>query len=281
MPQYQVYFDTLEGERKYNVDIGDDEPLEQVLRDILGELAEKGHMMKGLSTGDLKVVWGGVEGRELDLARTLPEQGVHPNDVLRVLVEIYEGGGSLREDRIEREWRLLGRLAALNPKQLEVVERTASPSAEVFHLRLLESPGVAGISGAGGTLTRFQHRIRLEFTRFYPEVPVECYASDPLYHPNVRPETGFVCLWEEANPRDTAIQAIARAQAMAAYRMVNMHSAHVMNRAAADWYREVAVPRKLVPLTWQELQLYQVEEGRMVWLEPGRQLSSRGAARLR
>jgi hypothetical protein len=68
---------------------------------------------------------------------------------------------------------------------------------------------------------------------------------------------------------------------MAAYRMVNLHSAHVMNRAAADWYRDVAVPRHQVPLTWKELQLYQIEDGRMLWLEPGRQLTSRAAARLR
>ena len=93
MPQYQVYFDTLEGEKRYDVDISEEESIEQVLRDVLVELSEKGHMMRGLSTGDLKVIWGGREGRELDLSRTLPEQGVRPNDVLRVLVEIYEGGG--------------------------------------------------------------------------------------------------------------------------------------------------------------------------------------------
>ena len=83
MAQYQMYFDTLEGERNYKVDIGDDEIIEQVLRDILGDLSERGHVIKGLSTGDLKVVWGGLQGRELDLSRTLPEQGVKPNDVLR------------------------------------------------------------------------------------------------------------------------------------------------------------------------------------------------------
>src|SRR5262249_27333843 len=70
-----------------------------------------GHMVKGLS-----IVWGGLEGCELDLSRTLPEQRVHPNDVLRVLVEIYEGGArSLRADRLEREWRLLQRLALRQP----------------------------------------------------------------------------------------------------------------------------------------------------------------------
>src|SRR5689334_22445383 len=161
MAQYQMLFDTLEGERKYNVDIGDDEAIEQVLRDILGELSERGHMMKGLSTGDLKVVWGGAEGRELDLSRTLREQGVQPNDVLRVLVEIYEGGGhSLRADRIEREWRLLERIAAANPDQVELVDRHASPVEEVFRVRLINSPGL--LSAEDTHLeTRDEHTIRL------------------------------------------------------------------------------------------------------------------------
>ena len=34
-------------------------------------------------------------------------------------------------------------------------------------------------------------------------------VEEPLFHPNVKPETGFVCLWQEANPRDTAVQALA------------------------------------------------------------------------
>ena len=280
MAQYQMLFDTLEGERKYNVDIGDDEAIEQVLRDILGELSERGHMMKGLSTGDLKVVWGGAEGRELDLSRTLQEQGVQPNDVLRVLVEIYEGGGrSLRADRIEREWRLLERLAAANSEQIELLDRQASPGDDVFRVRLYNSPGLQHAAGADLDV-RDEHTIRLGFTRFYPDVPIECYVEEPLFHPNVRPETGFVCLWQDANPRDTAIQAVARAQAMAAYRMVNLGGPHQMNREASAWYTEIGQPRELVPLTWHGLRVYEVRDGNLVWFEPGRTLSSRSGSRL-
>jgi hypothetical protein len=280
MAQYQMLFDTLEGERKYNVDIGDDEAIEQVLRDILGELSERGHMMKGLSTGDLKVVWGGAEGRELDLSRTLQEQGVQPNDVLRVLVEIYEGGGrSLRADRIEREWRLLERLAAANADQIELLDRRALPGDDVFRVRLYNSPGLQSAVDADLDI-RDEHTIRLGFTRFYPDVPIECYIEEPLFHPNVRPETGFVCLWQDANPRDTAIQAIARAQAMAAYRMVNLGGPHQMNREAAAWYTEIGQPQDLVPLTWHALRVYEVRNGDLVWFEPGRSLSSRSSSRL-
>ena len=280
MAQYQMYFDTLEGERNYKVDIGDDEIIEQVLRDILGDLSERGHVIKGLSTGDLKVVWGGLQGRELDLSRTLPEQGVKPNDVLRVLVESYEAGAtSLRTDRIAREWRLLERLAAANPEHLELIDRHASPGEEVFRLRLHNSPGVEHAEGARLT-TRDSHTVRLGFTRFYPDVPIECYVEESLFHPNVRPETGFVCLWQKASLRDTTIQAIARTQAMAAYRMVNLGDVHRMNREAADWYTTIAQPQGLVPLTWEELRVYEIKDGQMVWLEPGRAVVARSGSRL-
>jgi hypothetical protein len=277
-----VYFDTLEGERKYNVDFGDDERIEDVLRDIVGELSEKGHMMRGLSTGDLKVIWGGGrDGRELDLSRTLPEQGVRPNDVLRVLVEIYEGGmRSLRADRIAKEWELLGRLARLNPDRVEILGRDSAPDEETFRVRLLASPGIENARG-DALRTRDVHTLRLSFTRFYPEVPIECYVEEPLFHPNIKPETGFVCLWDQASSRDTVIQAIARAQAMAAYRMVNLGGPHVMYSAAADWYTSIGTASGLVPLTWDELKVYEVREGRLAWLEPGRRLASAATSRLR
>jgi ubiquitin-protein ligase len=280
MAQYQVYFDTLEGEKRYNGDFGDNEPIEQVLRDMVVELTERGHMMRGLATGDMKVIWGGLEGRELDLSRTLPEQGVKPNDVLRVLIEIYEGGGtSLRADRVEKEWALLGRLAAANPQYLEVLERSHSPVDDVFVVRLLASPGIETVHH-GAPLTRDVHTLRLSFTRFYPEVPIDCSVDESLFHPNVKAETGFVCLWEQASPRDTVIQALARTQAMAAFRMVNTGAAHLMNPDAAEWYQSVGRPQALVPLTWDELKVYEIRNGQLVWLEPGRQLNSSVRTRL-
>jgi hypothetical protein len=275
MPQYQVYFDTLEGEKKYNVDIGDDEAIEQVLHDILVELSERGHMMRGLSTGDLKVVWGGRHGKELDLSRTLPEQGVQPNEVLRVLVEMYEGGaGSLRADRVEREWRLAQRLQALNPGQLEILKRESGPDEEVFHVRLLNTPGIEAVAGSQPVI-RHQHRLRFGFPRFYPEMPIECYIEEPLFHPNVKAETGFVCLWEEASPRHTVVQAISRAEAMVSYRMVNLGNPHMMNRPAAEWYQQIGTLQKIVPLSREDLKVYEVRDGRIVWLEPSRSVGAR------
>lgn len=79
MPKYQVYFDTIQGETKYNVDIDDEEVLDGVLDEILYDLRERGQMLQG--DGDPQVVWN---GQSLDFSVALPGQGVRPNDVLRV-----------------------------------------------------------------------------------------------------------------------------------------------------------------------------------------------------
>jgi hypothetical protein len=79
MPKYQMYFDTIAGESKYNVDIDEEEPLDQVIEEILYDLRERGDILQG--DGEPQVLWN---GQFLDFSRTLPHQGVHPNDVLRV-----------------------------------------------------------------------------------------------------------------------------------------------------------------------------------------------------
>lgn len=79
MPKYQMYFETIGGESKYNVDIDEEESLEQVLDEILYDLRERGEMLHG--DGDPQVFWN---GQFLDFAQPLPDQGVRPNDVLRV-----------------------------------------------------------------------------------------------------------------------------------------------------------------------------------------------------
>ncbi len=79
MPKYQIYFDTINGETKYNVDIDDEENLSLVLEEILFDLRERGDMLKG--EGEPEVLWN---GKSLEFTTPLPGQGVRPNDVLRV-----------------------------------------------------------------------------------------------------------------------------------------------------------------------------------------------------
>lgn len=79
MPKYQVYFDTIRGETRYNVDIDAHETLNDVIHEILYELRERGDVLQG--EGEPQVVWS---GQSLEMSAPLPEQGVRPNDVLRV-----------------------------------------------------------------------------------------------------------------------------------------------------------------------------------------------------
>jgi hypothetical protein len=79
MAKYQMYFDTVQGETKYNVDIDEDERLDDVLHEILYDLRERGDVLQG--EGEPQVVWN---GRSLDFATPLQDQGVRDNDVLRV-----------------------------------------------------------------------------------------------------------------------------------------------------------------------------------------------------
>ena len=85
MPKYQIYFDTVSGETKYNVDIDDGETLDMVLEEILFDLRERGDMLKG--DGEPEVLWN---GKTLDFATGLNAQGVHAGDVLRGLKKPVE-----------------------------------------------------------------------------------------------------------------------------------------------------------------------------------------------
>jgi hypothetical protein len=79
MPKYQMYFETINGEAKYNVDIDETENLDEVIYEILHELRERGSVLEG--DGEPQVTWN---GRSLDFSSPLPDQGVKPNEVLRV-----------------------------------------------------------------------------------------------------------------------------------------------------------------------------------------------------
>jgi hypothetical protein len=79
MPKYQIYFETVSGETKYNVDIDESETLQDVLDEILYELRERGDVLMG--DGEPQVIWAGTS---LDFSAPVVSQGVKPNDVLRV-----------------------------------------------------------------------------------------------------------------------------------------------------------------------------------------------------
>lgn len=86
MPKYQMLFDTVRAEQKFNVDIDEQETLDTTLDEILFELRERGDYLKG--EGQPQVVWNGAS---LDFALPLPDQGVRTNDILRVSTIVLNG----------------------------------------------------------------------------------------------------------------------------------------------------------------------------------------------
>jgi hypothetical protein len=86
MPKYQMLFDTVRAEQKFNVDIDEQETLDVTLDEILFELRERGDYLKG--EGQPQVVWN---GHSLDFSVPLPEQGVRANDILRVSTIVLNG----------------------------------------------------------------------------------------------------------------------------------------------------------------------------------------------
>lgn len=86
MPKYQMFFDTVRAEQKFNVDIDEHETLELTLDEILFELRERGDYLKG--EGQPQVVWN---GSSLDFSTPLPDQGVRANDILRVSTIVLNG----------------------------------------------------------------------------------------------------------------------------------------------------------------------------------------------
>ncbi len=86
MPKYQIIFDTVRAEQKFNVDIDDQETLDTTLDEILFELRERGDYLKG--EGQPQVIWNGMS---LDFSIPLPQQGVRGNDILRVSTIVLNG----------------------------------------------------------------------------------------------------------------------------------------------------------------------------------------------
>jgi hypothetical protein len=86
MQKYQMLFETVRGEQKFNVDIDDTKTIDAVLDEILFELRERGDFLKG--EGEPQIVWNGAS---LDFSLPLLEQGVQANDILRVSTIVLNG----------------------------------------------------------------------------------------------------------------------------------------------------------------------------------------------
>jgi ubiquitin-protein ligase len=156
----------------------------------------------------------------------------------------------LRERRIENEWKLLQRIARLNEGLVEILGRVRAPEDDVFQVAVHETCGMVQTRAATECVT--SHTIDLRYTRFFPSVPIEASLGMPVFHPNVDPKHGFVCLWNRASATATILQALQRLQLIISWTVVNLESAHLMQPAAAKWYqdplRQAVLPLSFTPI---------------------------------
>ncbi len=134
--------------------------------------------------------------------------------------------------RVAAEQALLTRLAQANPSRL----RDLVYARESVGFTLEAVPGlVRAPFGESAPLIRHSHRLRIRFPRYYPSMPSEAYIDDPVFHPNVHPETGFICLWDRHRVAHTVEDALFKTVAVLTWRLTNPDPQHVMQPDALQW----------------------------------------------
>jgi hypothetical protein len=162
---------------------------------------------------------------------------------------------ALYERRVEQEWLLLQSLVEANQIEgsqglIDIRERITDPGDEVFDFNLHKTQALR--ETAGGLTIQDSHRVSVHFPRFFPSVPMEASLAEPVFHPNVHPENGFVCLWGRFLPADTIVEAVAQLQRILTWQLVNERPDHLMQPNALAWLkdpnRQVSLPLALQPV---------------------------------
>jgi len=141
---------------------------------------------------------------------------------------------SVRARRLDNEWKLLAQLAEHNPGVLEVVSRETLPDADVFHV-ILHRTSALVLGDPPRLMELASHAIAFRYLSFYPSVPIEAFLTTPVFHPNVHPENGFVCLWDRFSSGDTIVEAIRKLQQVVTWELWNDRVEHVMQPEALEW----------------------------------------------
>lgn len=149
----------------------------------------------------------------------------------------------VRARRLDNEWAFLARLVEHNPGVLEAVKRESQPDADSFHAVLHRTEG---LSLGRAILTT--HAVVFRYPEYYPSVPIEAFLAVPVFHPNVHPETGFVCLWSRHSAGDTILEAVRQLQRVITWELKNSDAEHVMQPEALQWVRDVVLPLAYEPV---------------------------------
>ena len=145
----------------------------------------------------------------------------------------------LRARRIQEEHKLLGRLQARNPGVFQCGPVRATDEGDEIEASLSETSAIVNLEGDPAAI-QTAHTFRLRFPRFFPGVPLEAWLERPVFHPNIDPETGFVCLWTRTSVGDTAVEAVRRLHKILSLEMYNAEADHLMQPAALAWLQDGA-----------------------------------------
>jgi ubiquitin-protein ligase len=145
---------------------------------------------------------------------------------------------TLYQHRLEQEWKLLQLLAESNPTTLQDLVRSKERSGDIFRFTLHHTQGLIVIREPGHFRLLNSHQVSLLFPRFFPSVAIEASLGDPLFHPNIHPENGFVCLWNRFSPGDTVINAVGQLQQVITWKLINEEADHIMQPGAVAWYKD-------------------------------------------
>ena len=155
---------------------------------------------------------------------------------------------SLRERRIENEW---AELDAWEKRENNL--RLLARGSDNFRLEVAGMPALvsAPADDLRPATVRDTHCLSILFPRYYPSMPAELYLDIPVFHPNVHPSTGFVCLWNRHRVQTTCSQALFRLQSVLAGHLLNSESPHVMQPQALRWYQydcSATLPLACIPV---------------------------------
>jgi len=145
---------------------------------------------------------------------------------------------TVHQRRIEQERQLLQALAEGNPELLQDCKHDMEAGGPIFRFKLLQTQAL--VEEAGQLRIQEEHQVSIHFPRFFPAVPLETSLLRPVFHPNVHPETGFVCLWSRFSSGDTVVEAVAQLQRVISWELWNEEPDHVMQPKALAWFREPA-----------------------------------------
>jgi hypothetical protein len=141
---------------------------------------------------------------------------------------------------------MLEEAARHNPVVLELGPWTRRADCDAFQLTLAGTAAL--IESPDGMTTIDRHDVEIQMPDFFPAVPLQLYLARPVFHPNVHPVTGFVCLWDRFSPGDSVLEALRRLQRVITWEVYNDDPNHVMQPKALQ------VERSRMPLPSMPLQ---------------------------